>query len=200
MKKLDKFKECFPKSFINKNNEMIVDPVKNIFFQMEGVENEQDLAIKLLSWVSRAAYKEAEQTEKNRKKKISMKTFKRENYFLDGINKFLHTSFGWEDMRIIYTKFGNGLNQDELLQFMENDYDMRFFLLDIGGKMNNRHKDYSSTKGVVCPYCGFVDENDYHYEHDQDSEILTVCLNCDKDFYYSWAITEIIFKSYKNEK
>lgn len=66
--------------------------------------------------------------------------------------------------------------------------------------MNNRHKDYSSKKGVVCPHCGFVDENMDYYESEQDSKIFTACLNCDKEFTYRWRITEITFESYKNEK
>lgn len=129
---LEQLKRCFKKSFINKENEMILCPTNNAFFRLDDVKTELDLTIKILAYCSRTTYKEAEKTymrlenfKKGKVSKVSKKTLDQENYLLDGINEFLGTGFNWRDMQIIYNRFGNGIRNDELLEFVESGFNMR---------------------------------------------------------------------------
>ena len=43
---------------------------------------------------------------------------------LKGINDYLNTNFDFDDMEIIYTYLGNGVNRPLTIAFIESGYDM----------------------------------------------------------------------------
>lgn len=106
----NRFTEAFPKFFINHNLEAIVYPVRNTYFLLTDVYTEKDLIAKILEWLSReAANSVSRQAQK---------------YHLDGINRFLGTSFTQDDMMLIYTYLGNRCNHGRTIRFIESGYDL----------------------------------------------------------------------------
>lgn len=109
---------CFPKSFINPSGEFIAHKKSNTYFLLENCKTEFDVKCKVLEWFSRVAYK----TETYR---TSKKNDEFHKFMLDGINKFLETSFDESDMELIYTYLGNACNHKKTVAFIESGYDMR---------------------------------------------------------------------------
>jgi hypothetical protein len=106
----NRFFAAFPKSFINRNLEVIVYPRRNTYFLLIHVNTETDLIAKILEWLSREAAKSIEK--------------KSQKYHLDGINAFLGTNFSQADMMQIYTYLGNRCNHNRTLRFIESGYDL----------------------------------------------------------------------------
>lgn len=50
-----RLREAFPRYFVNSNFEIIIYPARNSYFLLDGVETEQELAAKILEWLSREA-------------------------------------------------------------------------------------------------------------------------------------------------
>lgn len=71
-------------------------------------ENDETLEYKVLEWLSRAAHKEG--GEESRK------------WYLEGINKFLGTSFNDKEIGEIYTYLGNNINRELCIKFVESGY------------------------------------------------------------------------------
>jgi hypothetical protein len=78
------------------------------YFRYEN--NEKELKVKILSWLSRPAHKEG--TKESRE------------WLLDGINAYLGTSFSEQDIGLIYAKLGNNVNRRLCDNFIESNYDM----------------------------------------------------------------------------
>lgn len=107
-------KKHSPKSYLNHNLEMIVEPKNNIYFLMEDVENEMDLKRKVITWLSRPSCKGVSTYWQYRIRNI--------------VNEYLETDFELSHMEQIYTRLGNDCNRPLCLQFIESNYDLR--LLD----------------------------------------------------------------------
>ena len=73
-------------------------------------ENEGTIVEKILCWLSRPASKEGVEGSRL--------------WLLDGINKFLGTSFNTLDIELIYTYLGNGCNKELREKFIESEFDM----------------------------------------------------------------------------
>ena len=71
---------------------------------------EEELKLKVLEWLSRAAHKEGNDTVRK--------------WYLDGINKFLGTNFTNEDIELIYCKLGNAINRELTKRFVESNYNL----------------------------------------------------------------------------
>ena len=114
-----KLLECFPKSFINRNGEFIAHKKSNTYMLLENKENWMDVAVGVLEWFSREAFKTAPY-----KSDAANEKFHR--IMLDGINKFLGPCrpLTHEDMELVYTYLGNGANHSLAVQFVESDCDM----------------------------------------------------------------------------
>lgn len=102
---------AFPKAFVNMQFEIIIYPPQNSYFRLSGVETEEELSAKVIEWLSREASKSLSRAS--------------QKYHLDGINKFLGTSFTQEDMIKIYTYLGNAINHELTLKFIRGGYDLR---------------------------------------------------------------------------
>ena len=101
---------AFPSLFVNHNYELIINPKRNTYFSLAGVETERELTAKILEWCSREACK-------------SVYAWSRK-YHMDGINRFLGTDFTQEEMYEIYTYIGNACNHEKTLRFIDSGYDM----------------------------------------------------------------------------
>ncbi len=113
----------FNKSFINYRNELILIPKTNLYFSLNNVENELDLKCKVLEWCSRDAYKS-----------MPYSTDRRNRMYQDdvrgNINIFLKTNFARNDMELIYSKLGNGVNHELTIKFVQSNYDMKILRSD----------------------------------------------------------------------
>lgn len=103
-------KKHSPKSYLNHNLEMIVEPNNNIYFRMEDVETEMQLKVKVLSWLSRPSCKGVSSYWQYRVRNI--------------LNEYLGTHFDQEHMEHVYTRLGNDCNRTLCIQFIESEYDM----------------------------------------------------------------------------
>ena len=101
---------AFPRLFINHNFEFIIEPKRNTYFSLDGVNTERDLTAKILEWLSREAAKSVYPWS--------------QKYHLEGINRFLGTSFTQQDMDEIYTYIGNAVNHEKTLRFVDSGYCM----------------------------------------------------------------------------
>lgn len=111
-----KLMQAFNNSFINHNGEIIVHREANEYLVLKTCENELDVKCKVLEWLSRGAHKTAPFGK--RKTEVFHK------FMLDGINKFLGTSFTAEDMDVIYTYLGNCCNHEKTIRFIDSGYDL----------------------------------------------------------------------------
>ena len=100
---------AFPELFVNRLNELIICPPQNSYFRLDGVEDERALTAKILEWLSREACKSTDPRS--------------QRYHLDGINRFLVTSFTREEMTEIYTYLGNACNHEKTLRFIDSGFD-----------------------------------------------------------------------------
>ena len=111
--------ECFPKSFINKNGEFIAHKKSNTYLILENKETWLDVAVGMVEWFSRAAYK-------TRCYNSTAADDKFHRFMLDGINKFLGPAkpLTNKDMELVYTYLGNGVHHSLAVQFVESDCNM----------------------------------------------------------------------------
>ncbi len=121
----------FNKSFINYRNELILIPKTNLYFSLNNVKNELDLKCKVLEWCSRDAYKS-----------MPYSTDRRNRMYQDdvrgNINIFLKTNFARNDMELIYSKLGNGVNHELTIKFVQSNYDMKILRSDEKMKTHNK--------------------------------------------------------------
>ena len=108
---------AFPNSFINGNGEFIAHREANTYFKLIDCKGEFEVKCKVLEWFSRGAYKT--QPFGSKKKNDTYNKF-----MLDGINKFLDTSFSNKDMKLIYQELGNQVDRRLTNLFISNDYDL----------------------------------------------------------------------------
>lgn len=101
---------AFPLLFVNRQNELIIHPKQNTYFQLDGVESERELKAKILEWLSREAAKSVYKAS--------------QVYHLNGINSFLGTDFTVEEMYQIYTYLGNAVNHSKTLRFIDSGFDL----------------------------------------------------------------------------
>lgn len=117
---LRKLFEAFPYAIINRNLEFVAEPNPKInsYFILSGVETEQQVQCKLLEWLSREASNSLHY-------KNDIYNDKAHKYHRDGINSFLGTNFTHEDMELIYSKLGNGVNRELTIKFIQSGFDIK---------------------------------------------------------------------------
>lgn len=107
---LDIISEISPKSFINRNNELIVVPKDNIYFRLEDIKTDMELKCKVIAWLSRPSCKGISNYWQKRIRDI--------------FNRFLGTNFNKDEMMEIYTYLGNDVNRTLCVRFIESNYDI----------------------------------------------------------------------------
>ena len=138
-KELLRLMKCFRGSFINSNNELIIDKKTNIYFRLEDVETELQLRYKVLEWISRSACKAEpysnyiqhrvgwhgiDDYNDRMEYKYNPKNTEFQNNLLNGINKFLGTNFTKNDMTVIYSELGNSECRPLCEIFVSSGYDI----------------------------------------------------------------------------
>lgn len=110
---------AFPNGFINHNLEFIAHthPRVNSYFRLEDCETEEDVAAKVLEWLSREAYKSQHFNSDRRNRQVH-------EYHLEGINAFCGTLFNEDDIEKIYTYLGNRVNHQLTLEFIRSGYNL----------------------------------------------------------------------------
>lgn len=116
---LKKLFNAFPDGFINHNLEFIADshPRVNSYFCLGNCETEEDVAAKMLEWLSREAHKSMHFDSERRNREVHA-------YHLQGINAFCGTAFTEDDIEEIYTYLGNSVNHQKTLAFIRSGYDL----------------------------------------------------------------------------
>ena len=109
-KELERVYNAFPKAFINRWNEMIIYLIESTYFLLDNVNNELELECKVLEYCSREASKGMSKASKN--------------YHFEGICKFFNRKFTQEEMDLIYTKLGNGINRKLCIKYIESSFDL----------------------------------------------------------------------------
>ena len=94
--------DVFPGSFINAESEIILSRRHNIYFQSEGIVNEDDVTAKLLIWCSR--------------------DFVYGRLSLDRLREYSDLDFSKEDLGLIYSKIGNGINPKLAQKFKASEF------------------------------------------------------------------------------
>ena len=105
-----KIRAAFPAAFVNMYNELILIPKANTYIMLNQVRDERDFKAAVLEDCSRNAFKGCSR--------------KLQDEHLDGINKLLDTKFTRDDMELIYTYLGNGIQHDLCLRFVASGYDL----------------------------------------------------------------------------
>lgn len=105
-----KIRAAFPAAFVNMHNELILIPKANTYIMLNQVRDERDFKAAVLEDCSRNAFKACSR--------------KLQDEHLDGINKLLDTKFTRDDMKLIYTYLGNGIQHDLCLRFVASGYDL----------------------------------------------------------------------------
>lgn len=108
---------CFPEGFVSHSGEFVTDRRSGTCFRLTDCETKEDVACKVLEWLSRAAYK----TEPYRRKD---KNDHFHHVILSGMNKYLGTNFTESDMDLIYTYLGNRVHHDLTVRFVQSGYDL----------------------------------------------------------------------------
>jgi len=111
---IDIVEKYSPKCFVNRNNELIIEPKNNIYFILEGVETELELKCKVIAWLSRPSCKGVSNYWQKRIRTI--------------VNEFLGTEFIFDEMEKIYTYLGNDCNRKKTIKFIESNYDLKILI------------------------------------------------------------------------
>lgn len=119
--KVYRLMDCFPRSYINRLGEVILKEKGNVYVTIKNCKTEKDIIIKLLEWCSRPMAKGCTYSSEKRNNQWR-------NELIEGLNKYLGTSFNQEDMYWIYDRLGNGVNRELAERFVDSGYDMNLIL------------------------------------------------------------------------
>lgn len=88
----------------------------NLYFLTSNIATKNEVKAKVLEYFSRACYKTMYGSENT--------DLLIHKYILDCVNQYLQTDFNEDDIELIYTYLGNGINRTLTLRFIESGYDM----------------------------------------------------------------------------
>lgn len=122
---IQRIMNCFPGSFINKNDEIIVDRLGNSYFSLRNVKDEIDVGVKMLSALSRDAYK-SQPFRSERDNNMFHARIK------SGLEEWFNRKFSYDDLETIYTYLGNGIRNDLAQRFItEGNLDTSWLLEEV---------------------------------------------------------------------
>ena len=107
---------CFPQSFINRNNELIFHPKINYSFLLDGCHNPRDVKAKVLMWFSRPCCKAVVYKSEKRNDKFHKEMTAR-------LSEYLNVGLTVEQVMVIYQNLGNGVRKDLTYKFIDSGYD-----------------------------------------------------------------------------
>lgn len=107
--------KLFDDSFINNNNELILVPKTNLYFRLADIKDYDDLVYKIIAWCSRDSSKSEPYYSTKRNEKYRQ-------YVRNNLNTFLGVDWNEDEWAELYSKFGNGINKDECMEFIFNTF------------------------------------------------------------------------------
>lgn len=110
-----KLMACFQGSFINCNGNFFPAKGTGEYINFVNCKNETEVKAKVLEYLSRAASKGQPYSSDEKNEEF-------QQFMLDGINKYLGTSFSHDDIDVIYTYLGNRCNHSWTLKFIRSGY------------------------------------------------------------------------------
>lgn len=122
---ISKLMGCFPGSFINYKNELILSTVGNVYFILSDISTEREIKIKLIEWCSRAACKSQPCRTPKQNDAFNLR-------IRNGINAFLGVEFSRADWLYIYTYLGNSCNRPLCEKFVDGGFDIEIIRKEKG--------------------------------------------------------------------
>ena len=110
-RKISKVEDCFPQTFINGNNELILHKRDNIYFRIDNIESELDFDCKVLAYCSRPASKSLYRSSKV--------------YFKMGLETYFDREFTQYQLDLIYTYLGNDIRRWLCRTFINQGFDYK---------------------------------------------------------------------------
>lgn len=110
-------RQAFPKTIINDNMEVIVEPKANEYFATKDCYTKEDIQAKVLEWLSRGACKTEPYQSKRRNQEFR-------EYMQKGINDYLEMDFTQEEFWKIYQHLGNRVDHGKTIRFINSSFDM----------------------------------------------------------------------------
>lgn len=108
---------AFPKTIINENMEVIVEPKANEYFLTADCYTKEDIQAKVLEWLSRGACKTEPYQSKRKNQEFR-------EYMQNGINEYLEMDFTQEEFEKIYQYIGNRVDHSKTIKFIKSGFDM----------------------------------------------------------------------------
>lgn len=109
---------CFPKSFINYNNELVLHPKINYSFLLDDCHNPRDVKAKVLMWFSRPCCKAVVYKSEKRNDKFYKEMTAR-------LSEYLGVGLTVEQVMAIYQNLGNAVRKDLTYKFIDSGYDFK---------------------------------------------------------------------------
>lgn len=109
-KYLERVLPFFPDAFITHNNELVLVPKINVYFLLENVETDNDFDCKMIEYCSRPAHKGVS------------KYWQR--YVRRGLNSYFRKNWNDEELSIMYTYMGCGVNRGLVREFIKREFDL----------------------------------------------------------------------------
>lgn len=106
---LAKILPFFPKAFIYKDDELIIEPKNNIFFRIDNVNSILEFDCKILEYLTRPSCKGVSKYW--------------QNYFRRGVNSYFKKNWSKDDLMEIYTYIGNGVDRKKCIKFIKSGFD-----------------------------------------------------------------------------
>ena len=109
---LERVYDVFDTSFIYNQNELILHKKWNIYFIVDNIESNDDFNYKMLSYCS--FYCASNHFKRNSKEC---------KYIWDRLNRWFRKDFTYDELQLIYRKFGNGANRKLGNEFIKQNLD-----------------------------------------------------------------------------
>ena len=104
----------FEDSYVNSSNELILIPRTNLYFRLDNVKTIEDLCYKIIAWCSRDASKTEPFHSRQRNEQYRA-------VVRNKLNKFLGVDLTEDNWMVLYTHFGNGVNELECREFIKTN-------------------------------------------------------------------------------
>lgn len=108
----------FNGSFINRCNELILEPNTNVYISLDDVEDMDEFNARVLEYCVRDTFKTQPYSSK-RANRLYHEAIRNK------INTYLKTDFNEQDAELIYQAIGNGINHKLALDFVKNNFDLQ---------------------------------------------------------------------------
>ena len=121
LESVQKAMKLLPGSYINANNELILIPKFNVYILLNDVKSNYDFKAKLCEWFSRdccCALRYQQQKRLNRYYQHNTDVF----------NAICDTKFTIDDMEVVYTYLGNGINSELSKLFVVDGFNLNLLI------------------------------------------------------------------------